>query len=221
MLKNIKAIGFDLDQTLYPPNSEIDDLIRNEIARRILERKPELGDIKTTRLVYEQKHKTTGSWVGILKEEGFEKPDELLNEWFSFVNPGIVYLIPKDEVLRDIMSFLKKKYSLFLITNTPEDLSIPRLNKIGLEKTLFDYALFGSDPDFGSKAKGTPFKNLLNKSPYKPDEHVYVGDSLKADILPAKSYGMKTISVGSYIQEADFSIQSIKDITCLFEEHGE
>ena len=45
------AVGFDLDGTLYPPNAEIDNRIRNKISERILEKKPEFGNIETARKI--------------------------------------------------------------------------------------------------------------------------------------------------------------------------
>lgn len=215
MLRDIKAVGFDLDQTLYPKNPEIDELIRNEIASKILEKKPELKYIQNVREIYDLKHKIKGSWVSILKEERFDNASEIFYECLSSVNKRVLELISRDEILVDIMNSLKKKYFLFLITNSPRDLSIITLTKIGIDLSLFDCALFGSDPGFLSKISGEPFKIFLSKSPYLPKEHVYVGDSLKADILPAKYCGMKTIAVGENINEADFSIRNIHDITSL------
>ena len=59
------------------------------------------------------------------------------------------------------------------------------------------------------KFDGSLFKVFLDQSPYENGEHIYVGDSLAADILPAKSLGMKTILIGKENSEADFSVNSI------------
>ena len=65
------------------------------------------------------------------------------------------------------------------------------------------------------KLDGSIFKYFLNKSPYPPEQHVYVGDSLNADIIPAKSLGMKTIAIGKDIFDADFSIKEIYNLESL------
>jgi len=209
----IKSVGFDLDQTLYPPNQEINDLIRNRIARKILENNLGLKDISNVRAIYDKKYEEVGSWIKIFNEMGINEPKKELQKCLS--DPKIVDFIKRDDKLKEIMKFLSSKYFTFLITNSPKALSIPKLNKIGVGIGIFHYCIFGDSPDFSTKLDGRVFKNYLNSSSYLPNQHVYIGDNLKTDILPPKSLGMKTIAVGKEILEADFSVKNIHNIEKL------
>jgi len=210
---NLKSVGFDLDDTLYPNDKNIDNLIRDNIAGRILEKEPELKNISNVRKIYDKKYKKIRSWIRIFDEVGINEPKKVLQRCLS--DSRIVEFIKRDDKLTEIMELISSKYLTFLITNSPRDLSISKLNKIGIDKSLFNYCIFGDSLDSGSKNDTQVFKYFLEKSPYSPKQHVYVGDSLKADILPPKSLGMKTIAVGNEISEADFSIKNIYDIRGL------
>jgi len=214
ILSSIKAIGFDLDQTLYSEDKEMNILLRNKIAQKILEKKPELDNLGRVLEIYEEKYKKIGSWTKIFKEVGFENPKEIMKNCLS--GKKIVDLIKEDKELLEIIKKLKENYQLFLITSNPKDLGIAKLNKLGLDISLFDYSIFGDDEGYTSKVDAIPFKIFLEKSSYLPRQHVYIGDSLKADILPAKSLGMKTIAVGKEIPDADISIKKIHTIKNLF-----
>jgi len=213
LFSDIKSVGFDLDQTLYPKDSKIDDIIRNQIAWKILEKVPTLNNIQKVREIYEKKYLEIGSWTKIFKEIGFENPKE--TSYKCFVNADFTHLLKEDNKLVKIIKSLCQKYSTFLITSGPKNLSLNKLKKIGINPDLFKYSIFGDDKDFTSKTNGKVFKDFLKNSPYLPNQHVYIGDSLKADILPSKASGMKTIAVGEKIQEADFSIEQIYGIKAL------
>jgi FMN phosphatase YigB (HAD superfamily) len=208
---SIRSVGFDLDDTLYPKDPRIDDIIRNNIAIKILEKKPELEKIENVRRIYDSEYEKIGSWTKIMKEVGFTDPKEVMRLCLS--DTIILDFIKKDEKLVKIINSLNKKYSSFLITSSPETFSIKKLMKIGISPELFKYRFFGDYQGF--ETKGSVFESFLGMSPFLPEEHVYIGDSLKRDILPAKYAGMKTITIGTQIQEADFSVKKITDIEKL------
>lgn len=207
-LKDIKAVGFDLDNTLYPNSKEIDNRIRNEIAKRILEKKPELKSIEKTKEIYEKKYLGIGSWTKVLGGIGIKNPEKVMYRCMS--RADITDLLEEDEKLIKILERINDKYYTFLITSSPEDLGLSKLRKIGIHLSLFDYSVFGI-----SKVNTNVFYDFLKQSKYSSKEHVYIGD-LKSDILPAKSLGMKTIAVGMRIKEADIYIKNIHDIERLF-----
>lgn len=213
IFNNIKAVGFDLDQTLYPPTKKIDDILRQEIAKKILEKKPRLKTIKKVRDIYEKKYNEIGSWTRILDQLGVLNPKEVMYNCSTNVN--ILKFIKRDEKLIKIIKSINLRYYTFLITSSPEDFSILKLKKIGLEEDFFKYTIFGDSKGFTTKTDPSTFKKFLERSHYLPEEHVYIGDSLKADILPANSLGMKTIAVGNKISDADLSIRHIHDIEKL------
>ncbi|MDO8509338.1 MAG: HAD family hydrolase [Nanoarchaeota archaeon] len=214
LFKKIKAIGFDLDETLYAPNEEINERIRNEIAKRILQNKPDLGNIKNARNLYETNYKKWKSGSLTLKKLKLENPEQIMHECLS--NANVINLIKEDPILTIILNKIKEKYELFLLTGSPSETSMEKIKKIGININIFNNLIFGNTFPEAKKIDSTMFQNFLKTSKYKPDEHVYIGDNLKTDILPAKSQGMKTIYLGNEIQEADYCIKDIYEIEKLF-----
>lgn len=211
-LKDIKSVGFDLDNTLYPNRREIDDRIKKAFSEKILERVPGLGNLENSIVFYESKYREMGSIVKILGSLGFDNPREI--SYKCMLKADIQSLIKEDSDLAILIGNLKSRYSIFLITNSPEDIALKIIENLGIDYKLFDYFISGSNKEAGNKIDGSMFRYFLSFSKNKPNEHIYVGDSLKSDILPAKSVGMKTISVGN-IKEADFCVKKIHEISHL------
>ncbi len=209
----IKAVGFDLDQTLYEADEKINSKIRIEVAKVVLKKMPNLKNIERAMEFVENMYKEIGSRTLTLRSLGFKDAENVIYECFT--KADFVDLLKRDDKLVSVLSNLKNRYVTFLITGTPKDLAIPRLRKLGLDLNLFDKVVFGDSNLNVKKIDGSMFKYFLEQSIYKAIEHVYVGDSLKADIIPAKLVGMKTIAVGRIIDEADFSIDKIYEIEKL------
>lgn len=212
IFKDIKLVGFDLDNTLYENNSEIDYRIATEIAETILKHKPELENIDNARMLCDKLYEKTGSRTQSLKELGIKNAGQIAYECME--RADFLDLIQYDEKLVQLMTEIHNKYSTFLITSSFSNLAAARLRKIGLDEKLFDYILFGESAMPNKKIDGSIFSYFLKKSNYLPQEHVYIGDNLKGDILPAKSVGIRTIAIGN-IPEADYSVRKIYDIRNL------
>jgi putative hydrolase of the HAD superfamily len=207
LFNKVKSIGFDLDQTLYPRNYRIDNIINKNFAMKIFEKKPELNDLKEAILFSEREYKRVGSRTQVLKNMGYKDAPEIMQSFLE--SPEILKILKKDFKIVALLEKIKDKYGTFLITASPKELAIQKLRKIGINPELFDISVFGDTLYAGKKSDGSIFRYFLNKSSYLPEQHVYIGDSLKADIIPAKSLGMKTIAIGEEIPEADFSIKKI------------
>lgn len=206
----IKSVGFDIDNTMYSSSEEIDKIVQIEIAKKILEKKPELRKIENAIELSERRYSDTGSRSILLKEIGYTNPGDVLYDCLA--NANIVSLINRDDKLQNVLEKIAKRYELFLITNNPEDMSKQKLEKLGVDISLFEIKCYGDTIPGIKKADGSLFKYFLKHSIYEPSQHLYIGDSRKGDIIPAKVLGIKTLAVGSEIPEADFSIKNIHDI---------
>lgn len=209
LFKNIKAVGFDLDRTLYPNSPGIDARVQGEIAQRILTLKPNLESKEKIIKIYADLYRQLGSATKVLQKLGLNNAPSLIYE--SLARASISDLLEPDPRLAQMLIRLAKKYKLFLITTSPSNLAAKTLSKLGINLSLFFLTVFGDNPVSPSKVDGGMFKYFLTLSPFKPNEHVYVGDSLKADILPAKALGMVTIGLGQ-LPEADARVTKIYEI---------
>ena len=83
-------------------------------------------------------------------------------------------------------------------------------------KNVFDIIVYGDHEVIVGKPKDeSAFRYVVEKSGIPAENHVYIGDREKADILPPKSIGMKTIAVGKEILSADASVPFVYDIKSL------
>src|SRR3989344_7635813 len=210
--KKVKSLVFELDGTLYPESPEINQRISERFAQKILDKKIGLRTLEEA-IIYSQKsYNKTSSRSQILRELGFENVDEVMIECLS----NTIDLIKEDREVVSLLDDLNKRYELSLLTASPESLSLPKLEKIGINPSIFDRKLYGSSIPRCKKTDGSIFRFFLELSSYSPNEHVYIGDLLSADIIPPKSLGMKTIIVGSKSLEADYSIKKIYDLRKVF-----
>lgn len=211
-LSNVKAVGFDLDRTLYQDTPEINRRIVDEIVLTVIKLRPELGPFEYLREVYLKRCTEVGSSPKVLAEYGIENPKVVVNECLNNIN--IADLIDKDDILSGILTLLCKKYYLFLITSSPRAASLIKLRKLGIDLSLFSFVLFGDGGQNITKNDSSAFQYLLSRTRFPPEEHVYIGDNLNTDVLIPKSLGIRTICVGTY-HEADFRISCIHDIRKL------
>lgn len=149
---DIRIIGFDLDQTLYPKSFEIDLAIQAYIYEKISRKKgcsferakklflsyyPELSGSKTLiKLGFQEKK------AGQIVQKALDKADIT-----SFLEP--------DPMVVKLLKDIKRKYgSLSLITGSSKKLSLEKLKKLGIPQELFDFTIFGEH----SKFEGSAYK---------------------------------------------------------------
>lgn len=212
-LSSIKAVGFDLDRTLYPDTPEMRERIAKEVFKAILKFNPNLETIENVETIYKKKGEELHSWSKVLKEIGIENSQEVVSNCLDLAN--IADLIKEDRELVLTIEELSQKFFLFLITRSTRNQTVKKLVKIGIRLELFDFTSFGDDSHSLFDVFAKNFTHFLSVSPYQPSEHIYIGDDPKMDIIPPKNLGMKTILIGKNSEEADFSIASIHDIRSL------
>ena len=213
LLKGVEAVGFDLDGTLYQLTPEINDRVRNRIAERILERKPELQSVVEARKYFEERYKEVGSGTGALAESGYSNPSLIMDQCLA--EADVLDLINPDPTLKSTLEEISRRFTTYLITASPRELALQKLGRIGIDPNLFAYTSFSDSPGAGHKSEGTPFKRILKETNIPADRHLYIGDRLKSDVIPAKGLGMKIAAVWSEIPQADISIPHIHEIRGL------
>lgn len=216
MLRGIQKVGFDIDGTMYQRTAEIDGRIQTEIAKRILEKKPELGDVGSA-LEFFQEQYATGRKGGrtILREVGYDDSSRVMDQ--CIVEADVIDLIPRDNDLVSLVSDLSKRYALFVITSNPKDVALRKLERLGLNaQPYFDFLVCNEN---GDKRSGEAFEHVIAMSiceGISPYAHLYVGDSPDADISPASTVGMRTVLIDPKTQidthEQLRSIRSLREL---------
>lgn len=223
-MKNIEHVFFDLDHTLwdYDRNAQetlteiyhqlekssnlslkkfiktfyrVNDRFWNEYNRGLINR----DDIKRNRFVefFDQ--------VGVSTTLANES-----SEYFVANCSTKPHLMP---YAKAVLDYLKKKYSLHIITNGFNDIQPIKLKSSGIQD-FFDVIVTSESSEYRKPSAGI-FEYAIEAAKTTKEQSVMIGDNPKADIHGANSFGMKSILFdpsGSRRSLADYSIKSLHEL---------
>ena len=231
MIRGIKAVLFDLDETL------IDDFVGLEAAHCTVAKR--LGSYlgghrvkvseeeifkKVTKLDdkmnFERKYIRNDWWPLLLTELGIkvELPPNLLEEltilyWKTFADNTEPY--PDTEAT---LEYLKNKgYKLGIITDTDgmKGIKKMRLDQLEIVKD-FDVVVISGEDTPRTKPDPGPYLLVAERLGVKPNECVFVGDKPFTDIDGGNAAGMKTILLKrrdwGVKENSDFTVKSLAEL---------
>lgn len=205
-VKNIKAVGFDVDGTLYHSTTELQIAVGKEIveeAARIIGQDPdELAEEYLKRREQYRSNTMTLNSFGLPGEEIFQK---IWNE------VPLQKYIKRDPRLAKMLIKLSKSYKLFIISNGRLVEIKKKLKYLGVDDNWFDPLIACYDHGW-VKPEPAPFLAAIESLKLLPEEIVYVGDRQDLDVEGAQAVGMKTILVGGGSEKADASCEVVYDL---------
>ncbi len=220
----IKAVLFDMGGTLNKADVEHP----GEVLQRILASlgiSKSLDEIKMVWLNAEKEAEETNllslfgkiqreeywhKWDSlVLKHLGIEENVELAktvqSKWFDFMD---FTLYPESkEVLKELR---KRGLMLGLISTAYEEEINLVLEKVDLERTTFD-VIVGVEAAQCMKPHPDVFKYALRKLKIRPEEAIFVGDSVEADYKGAKNVGMYALLIDRTGKTQD-DLKTIKNL---------
>lgn len=231
MIKGIKNIIFDLDNTLYNYselwlaasekiflNSSLknklsyDEFFKKylEICEILLNKDCLKNKEKSLRIA--RLEKTFESYGIIITEKQAEK-------FYDDIAEEIIKNIKKDDELIENIVKLKNNYNIFILTNGYTLRQNNKIRKLGLEGLAEVYISFDRKIE---KPAAKAFENIIKDHKLKFEETLMVGDSLYYDINPAQKLGMKVCLIDTpwhLIREdkSTYSGMKVKSIKELLE----
>lgn len=212
-ISQIKALGWDLDGTLYrsfPSSSELSKIIAQRQIQAVAKRKGwNLGQAKKA---YKKRYRELGSNTKTMISFGIDGIKFFTSFWDEI---DLGKFIKRDERTIDLFYSLRGKRH-FLISNSNRIDQIERkLKLIGLSPSVFDFVV--STVELGVvKPDPQPFLVALEKLKLEPKQVLFIGDRERTDVLGAKGVGMKTCLVWGKSDEADVSLESVYEVGALF-----
>ncbi|MCX6708510.1 MAG: HAD hydrolase-like protein [Candidatus Woesearchaeota archaeon] len=182
-------VWFDCNGTLYALTPDITARRDNHVCSKIsaLLKRPE-SEVRTR---FQQGRKEYGTRLSSIKNMfGLSALDA------SDIAQGadITDLLNPDPLLNEALICLKQKnldISIYTNDSRPELFAV--LSKLGVDLTMFKYMM--TNEEGGGKPSG--FDEVIVRSKCDPFELMFVGDSERADIAPARRLGMNTLLVGA------------------------
>ncbi len=227
----IKAVAFDIDDTLYDSTKLTTMARRNSIQAMIDAGLP--GE-------EEELYRKLGKIIERFGPNHQRHYDELLRELGMNWNPRIIasgvaayertkvgYLRPFPKVVPTLLE-LKKRYRLAVISNGLAIKQWEKLIGLGLHH-LFD-AVITSEEVGAEKPAGEIFKSALREMAVKARECAMVGNKLDTDVLGANRAGILSIRIrrgksaaqrpSSPEAKPDFEIDDISELLNILEGDG-
>lgn len=205
-VKQIKAIGFDVDGTLYNTPDAMSVAVGKiliEKAAKLLSQDPD--DLAEEYLRRRDEYRSNTYTLNSFGLDG----QKIFQEVWD--NIAIEKYVMRDDKLVAMIAKLKKKYQIFLISNGTGTQVERKLKYLGLNYKDFDPRIYCYDQGW-VKPEPAPFLAAIESLDLKPEEIVYVGDREDIDVEGAQAVGIKTIYIGGTSGKADESIESVYDI---------
>lgn len=224
-MKNIKAISFDLDHTLYDRNATWDALL--PAFKRIFfsELSQNLGTETLCSTLKQADYRATyeeTSWRGMYQDlvtqgvisgkSGFPFFNSFIYEFFPAA------IVPYEDTYQVLTWCKQKGLRPSVITNGHPGLQERKMAAMKLGPYLETQCICNLDSGVGCKPSPEPFWKISNYLQLPPEEILYVGDNPRNDIMGAKQIGMQTAWLNvmqnwdPQYEPADFEISSLSEL---------
>ncbi|MBT3297549.1 HAD-IA family hydrolase [archaeon] len=224
MNKMIKALVFDLDDTLYDNTNYWLGAFKD--ISFYLEKEYGVEKNETYSILFkifnENKSMYSHLFDDLITELNITPPskDNLIKEMVKIFHSHKPELELYDDTLLTLNE-LKKEYKLGIITNGKYPTQMNKIRLLGLEK-YFEVIIC---PEYiNRKPKSQSYFEMLGKLGFSNKEVIYVGDNPLVDFIGAKEAGLITIRimkgpfkdmVVSSELDAEFKINNLKEIIIL------
>ncbi len=191
-MKGLKAVIFDLDDTLYPEREYVRSGFHavGEWAERRLGVSQAIVRAELQALFDAEFRGDTFQWW--LSEQGL--PESLLEEMVQIFRTHAprIALYPDAEL---VLNELKPKYRLGLVTEGRRENQQAKIRALGLDRWLAAVVILGEEDHAEWKPSRKPFDRMLGMLSAAGNQAVYVGDNPRKDFRGAREAGMATVRI--------------------------
>jgi putative hydrolase of the HAD superfamily len=220
----VKAVFFDLDDTLYDTTLQVDAARKNAVEVMVaagLKASAEEASKALAKVVAEKGPNYQHHYDDMLKALGLEAdPKVVAAGVVAYHNTKIEYLVPYADTIPTLRSLRNMGYRLGVVTDGVPVKQWEKLIRLGLMDSFHTVVIATEAEE--QKPSPKPFKKAADNLNLKPAECLMVGDRLKKDVLGAKRAGMKTAQLvwgqhpitrpSGEEEEPDYMIPNLSDL---------
>lgn len=191
MKHKVKALLFDIGGTLYK-NKTFDSAFPKQVAL-LLAKRLGISELEASARIKQRQEElstTEGDPSKVRAMATFGVSRTEVHKAFCEVNPN-AFLRPEPEVAKVFEQLASRSLHMAILSNFRSTLVRAILKCLGIEFSLFEFALT-EDDGLPIKPALEPFEEAVRRFRVPASQTGYVGDSLEKDIIPAKAAGMTT-----------------------------
>ncbi len=191
-MRNIKAVIFDLDDTLYDCSGTLVEQGRRQAAKMIA-RITNISEEKAYHLQGEFEEKY-GTKVNVYEKivTLYNLPDKYINQLLQeYIRVNISNITLFSDVVDSLVQLKSRDCKLFLVTSGEEQIQKKKIDVLGLNNSYFDDILITDRNN--PQAKRACFYGIIQRYNLKPGEIICVGDKIDDEIAAGKSLGIVTV----------------------------
>lgn len=220
-MRELKAVFFDIDNTLYNTGLLAESSRKNAVKAMIeagLAIDEEKGYQELMSIVKRHGPNYDHHYdVLVKKYMGKKSPRIVAAGMIAYHTTKIGYLVPYPETIPSLLTLKQRGYKLGVISNGIPTKQWEKLIRLGLQH-FFDIVEISTETV--KKPNPKIFRRAINRLKCKPEETLMVGDSLMEDIYGANRVGMTTVQVvnensgapKNKLEEPDYAVFGLGDI---------
>lgn len=210
----LKHIWFDFAGTLYretPLFNEAHDKLRYSTYAKVVGEQ----DMQKAEEDYLSLYKQYGTNAAVFRSLG--KSSSFWQDTFDELD--VEKLLKPDHDVTETMKLIHELLPISVFSNFKQAQILDFLKHLDIPTTYFTHILDG-DAVTIRKPDLEGFHKMVELSGVPPDQILYIGDRVEADIKPAKRVGMTTCLVYGQSDEADFNVQEFVKLINIVKENA-
>jgi len=214
----IKAVIFDIDNTLFPSNDFAELARRNAITSMIeagMDVDENTAYKKLRRVIDRYGPNYPRHFHMLLKELGLPYDPKIIAAGIVAYHQAKTSIFHYPDVPKTLISLRERGYKLCVASEGRALKQWDKLIRLGLHNIFHEVFVT-------SKKSEKFYKSMVAKLKLKPHEVMMVGDRLDKDIFPAKSAGIVTVLIARDHagKGADYSVKNFEELLKIIEELG-
>lgn len=207
MTSHIQTMVFDLDNTLYSPDSGLLSTVSGRISEYIM-RRLNLCESDANQMREDYRNRFGITLTGLVNLHNIDPID--FDEFVYDID--YTQRLTTDLPLYDMINTFS--YDKIIYTNAGRRHANIVLEKLGLD-SIFDKVIAIEDLDFLAKPTPDSFQKFIDVTSVNPETSIFFEDSID-NLNTAKQFGFTTVLVGNTESTADFHLSNIYEFPHLF-----